>query len=209
MNKKCKIIIAIVFILALIAVGFFYYNKVQEDRMGPVSFESFKKTETDGKVFMENKDIGLKFMVPEGWGVQNLTWSSISVVSQDFEPFTNPSPLPKKGCLININPEIQIEGSDYDLQYGDLKAMANDSNYLLLHNTDKEKYESIELSELKGVKSDFLIDNNINNVGNRIYEAVPYNNVIYYFETSIFGENKEECLQEFDNFLTTVFIKKK
>jgi hypothetical protein len=37
--------------------------------MGPVPFESFKSVEENGKVFMENKDIGLKFMVPEGWEV--------------------------------------------------------------------------------------------------------------------------------------------
>jgi len=208
MNKKCKIIIAIVFILALIAVGFFYYNKMQEDRMGPVSFESFKKTETDGKVFMENKDIGLKFMVPEGWEVISTDIASISMHSLDFVPFQDPSFIPKTGCWIDITPKIQIEGSDYDLQYTDLKQVINDENYLSYENTDKKKCEIVESSGTKGVRCNLLIDENIENQGNYLYFSIPYNNVVYRFETHIFGQDKERCLQEFDNFLTTVSIKK-
>ncbi|MFA5086562.1 MAG: hypothetical protein WC468_03195 [Candidatus Paceibacterota bacterium] len=208
MSKKYKIIIGAVFILALVVAGFFYYNKAQEDKMGPVSFESFKRTEADGKVFMENKDIGLKFMVPEGWEVKNLTWSSISVASQDFEPFTDPSPLPKKGCLINIDPEIQIEGSEYDLQYTDLKQRIDSGSCSLFNNDNQEKCEIVDFYGLKGVRDSFS-ENKTENPGFFTNLSIPYNNIIYRFESYIFGENKDACLQEFDNFLKSVSIKKK
>ncbi len=209
MNKTCKIILAVVLVLALIAIGYVCYNKVQEDKMGPVSFESFKKVEADGKVFMENKDIGLKFMVPEGWEVENAPWASISVKTPDFIPFTNPSPLPKSGCLININPEIQIEGSKYDLQYTYYKQIIDDKEALAGRNIGKEKCEIVELSGIKAVRDNTFIDSNVDNNGNYIYVAIPYNNIIYRFETYIFGQDKEKCLQNFDNLITTISIKKK
>jgi hypothetical protein len=208
MNKTCKIIIAVIFILALIVAGFLYYNKTQEDKMGSVSFESFKRIETDGKVFMENKDIGLKFMVPEGWEVQNLTWSAISVASQDFEPFTDPSPLPKKGCLINIDPEIQVQGSDYDLQYTDLKQRIDSGSCSMFGNSEKEKCEIVDFSGLKGIR-DRYSENKIENPGFFTDLSVPYNNVIYRFESYVFGEDQDRCLQEFNNFLSSVSIKKR
>ena len=208
MNKKCKTIIAIVFILALIAVGFFYYNKMQEDRMGPVSFESFKKTETDGKVFMENKDIGLKFMVPEGWEVISTDIASISMHSPDFVPFQDPSFIPKTGCWIDITPKIQIEGSDYDLQYTYYRQIIDDKEVLATMNRENEKCEIVNLDGLKSVK-DINSENNEENQGSFISITTPYNNVVYRFDTYIFGQDKEKCLQDFNNFLTTVSIKKK
>ena len=209
MSKKCKIIIAVVFILALAVAGIFYYNKAQEDKMGPVSFESFKRIEADGKVFMENKDIGLKFEVPEGWEVENLVWSAISMASQDFEAFTDESPLPKKGCLININPEIQVQGSDYDLDYTYNKQIIDDKNALAARNVGNEKCEIIEISGIKSVRDSLFIDSNLNNQGDYIDISIPYNNVVYRFETYIFGENKDSCLEDFNQFLKTISIKKK
>jgi len=207
MNKVCKIIITIVFVLALIAAGYLWYNKVQESRMGPVSFESFEKVESDGKVFMENKDIGLKFMVPEGWEVISTDIASLSMHSPDFVPFMDPSFIPKNGCWVDVTPKIQIEGSDYDLQYSDLKQEIENDDYL--ENTDKKKCEIMILYGLEGVKCNLLMDENINNQGNYIYFSIPYDNVVYRFETHIFGQDKDKCLQDFDNFLTTISIKKK
>ena len=209
MNKRCKIIIAVVLILALAVAGIFYYNKAQEDKMGPVSFESFKRIEADGKVFMENKDIGLKFEVPEGWEVENLVWSAISMASQDFEAFTDESPLPKKGCLININPEIQVQGSDYDLQYTSLEQRIDSNDCLMFGDYEKEKCEIVDFSGVKGIKDSLFIDSNLNNQGDYINVSIPNNNVVYRFETYIFGENKDSCLEDFNQFLTTISIKKK
>lgn len=203
MNKK-HIIIAIVLILILTIAGYLWYKKVQEDRMGPVSFDSFKRIETDGKVFLENKDIGLKFMVPQGWEVQDLPWSSISVASQDFEPFNGKSPVPQRGCLININPKIQIEGSEYDLDYTDLRQRIDSDDCMFFKNYEKENCKIVDILGLKGIR-----DNYSENGGIITNLSIPYNNVIYHFEAYIFGENKDKCLQEFDNLLSTISIKKK
>lgn len=209
MNKKSKIIITIVLVLALIAAGFFYYNKIQEGKMGPVSFESFKKIESDGKVFMENKDIGLKFMVPEGWEIENTDMASVSIYSLDFVPFQEPSFIPKKGCWIDVDPKIQIQGSKYDLQYTYYRQIIDDEKTLsTINKNDNEKYEIVDLDGLKSVK-----ESNFNNKGDNtgvfISLTTPYEDVVYRFDTYIFGQDKEKCIQDFDNFLKTISIKKK
>ncbi|MFA5714901.1 MAG: hypothetical protein WC998_04120, partial [Candidatus Paceibacterota bacterium] len=165
--------------------------------------------EENGKVFMENKDIGLKFMVPEGWEVISTDVASLSMHSPDFIPFTEPSFIPKNGCWIDVTPKIQVEGSNYDLQYSDLKQEIEDESYLSHENTEKKKCDIMELFGIKGIRCNLSIDENINSQGNYIYFSIPYNNVVYRFETHIFGQDKEKCLQDFDNFLSTIFIKKK
>ncbi|MFZ3055024.1 MAG: hypothetical protein WA091_03550 [Minisyncoccales bacterium] len=208
MNKKRKIIIAVVLILVLAIAGYLWYKKVQEDRMGPVSFDSFEKIEIDGKVFMENKDIGLKFMVPDGWEVVSTDIASLSMYSSDFVPFQDPSFIPKKGCWIDVAPKVQIEGSKYDLQYTYYRQVIDDEEVLNTLNQGNDKCEIVDLDGLKFAK-EIYSNNNSDNQGEYIGLTTPYNNVVYRFNTYIFGQDKEKCVQEFNNFLSTISIKKK
>lgn len=176
--------------------------------MGPVSFENVEEQEVDGKIYIENKEVGLIFSVPDGWETEKSD-IGLSMRSSDFISVEEAFFIPKSGCRIDIVVERQKEGSDYDMQYTNLKQLINDKDMLASRNTDKEKCEIVDMSGLMGARDDLSIDSNVNNLGNRIYVAIPYNNVIYRFETYIFGQDKEKCLQDFDNFLTTVFIKKK
>jgi hypothetical protein len=87
--------------------------------------------------------------------------------------------------------------------------MISNQDYLSEYNNySARKLEIINISDLKGIKSNLLVDSNQDNVGNFIYVAVPDENIIYVFGTYIFGKNKDYCLEEFNNFLTTVNIKK-
>jgi len=207
MNKKHKITIAVVLILVLAITAYLWYEKVQENRMGPVSFESFQRIEADGNVFMENKDIGLKFMVPSGWEVLSTDIASISMHSSDFIPFQDPSFIPKTGCWIDVTPKIQIEGSEYDLQYTYYRQLIDDKESLDFINQKDGNYEIIDLNGFKFVKETDV--NNGNNQGKLIVLTTPYNNVVYRFNTYIFGQDQEKCTLAFNNFLSTISIKKK
>lgn len=209
MSKINKIIILSVLILILAVAGYLLYNKWQESKMGLVSFEKVQEQTIDGKTYIENKEVGLKFAVPDGWEVTK-DRVGLSMHSPDFVPFTDDSFfIPKNGCWIETTSEILKNDQDFDWEYGDLKLMISNQNYLLQkNNDDKNKLEVVEVAGLKGIKSSYLSDTNPNNVGNFLYVAIPQKNLLYVFTTYIFGEKKELCLQEFDTFLTTINIKK-
>lgn len=177
--------------------------------MGLVSFEKAAEQEIDGKKYIENKEVGLKFAVPQGWETEK-TKEGVSMHSPDFVSFAEDSFfIPQKGCWIEAISEILKNNDDYDWEYGNLKLMIENQDYLAQENSYKERnLEVIELSGLKAIRSDRLEDSNQENIGNFIYAAIPYKNLLYVFATYIFGENKDACLQEFNNFLTTVIIKK-
>lgn len=207
MKKSCKIIILVFFVLALIGTGFLFYIKWQESKMGLVSFEEATKQEIDGKVYIENKEVGLSFAVPDGWNILKDS-AGLSMRSSNFVPLSEDSFfIPKSGCWIEVYAEAQKEGSDYDLDYSYLKDKIN-SNYCSQYSTDEQKLCEIEeFSGLNGIRQ-----NNFNNDGENqgIFTSfdIPYNNIVYSFYSYLFGEDKEICLQEFNNFLTTVTIKK-
>lgn len=209
MNKISKVIALLVLVLILIVVGYFLYNKWLESRMGFVSFENAIEQEIDGKKYIENKEVGLSFAIPDGWEISKEKMG-VSMHSSNFIPLSDDSFfIPKEGCWIEATSEILKNDNDYNPEYGDLKLMINNSDYLLERNTyGKKKLSIVEISGFRGVKSDLLVDSNQNNLGNFIYIAIPNNNMVYVFGTYIFGENKDSCSQEFNDFLTTVNIKK-
>ncbi|MDD5098480.1 MAG: hypothetical protein PHD31_02065 [Candidatus Pacebacteria bacterium] len=210
MNNKYKTLLIVIVILAIIAIGYLSYVRYQESKLGPVSYESFKRAEENGKTFLENKEVGLKFEVPEGWKTNYVFgWTSLSMQSEDFKVFNEKNyPIPEKGCWINVVAEKQYLGKE-DAEYLDAIELINDSEYLSSQNTDNNKYEVYYLDSIESIKSNILIDQNKDNQGNYISVEVPYNNIYYSFETHLFGQDKEKCQEEFNNFLKTISIKKK
>jgi len=209
MSKINKILILSVLTLILVIAGYLLYNKWWESKMGLVSFEKVQEQNINGKKYIENKEVGLKFAVPDGWEVTK-DKMGLSMHSPDFISFTEDSFfIPKNGCWIEAISEILKNDNDYDWEYGDLKLMISNQEYLAQKNNyDKNKLEVVEISGLKGIKSNYLSDTNPNNIGNFIYVAIPQRNLLYVFNTYIFGDKKELCLQEFNDFLTTINIKK-
>ncbi|MDD4531364.1 MAG: hypothetical protein PHH21_01495 [Candidatus Pacebacteria bacterium] len=203
MNKRYKIIVVVVFILALIVAGFFYYNKAQEDKMGPVSFESFKRIEADGKVFMENKDIGLKFEVPDGWKVDNAGWSTISLISDNFVPFKEDmanAPLANVGCWIDITAEKEQKTENY---------INNTYNFIKeLKSYPKDGVSIINVGGYDSLKTVSSIGGE-NQVGENVYIETPNNNIIYTFQLSYLKNNTSDCLNIFNKFLDSASITNK
>jgi hypothetical protein len=208
MNKISKIIILSILTLILIVVGYFLYNKWLESKAGIVSFENVLEHEIDGKKYIENKEIELMFGVPNGWEIENYN-EGTAMHSLDFVPLNeNSFFIPQNGCWIEVISEILKNNDDFDPEYGDLKLMINNQDYLNERNNyDKRNLEVVEISGIKGIRSNLLVDDS-GNSGNFIYVAMPKENLIYILGTYIFGEDKDVCLQEFNNFLTTVTIKK-
>ena len=202
MKKAFKIIIAIVLVLALSIIGFLYYNKIQEEKMGPVSFESFKRIESDGKVFMENKDIGFKFMVPEGWEVKNAGWSSISVVSQDFEPFKGDmanAPLANIGCWIDVTAETEKITREY---INNIATLIKEVKSL-----PKDGVSIVKIGGYDSLKTVSSIGGG-NQVGESIYIETPNDNHTYTFQLSVLSSNNS-CLNSFNKFLDAIYITNK
>jgi len=207
MNKISKIIALSVLVLVLIIVGYFLYNKWLESRMGLVSFENAIEQEINGKRYIENKEVGLKFAIPDGWEISKESMG-VSMHSQDFVPLADDALfIPKEGCLIEIYTKRQEEGSNYDLNYSYLKDKIA-SNYCSKYRDDQQKScENQEISGLNGIKESNF-ENEGTNQGFFTIFSVPHNNIIYSFHSYFFGKDKDFCSQEFDNFLTTVNIKK-
>jgi hypothetical protein len=208
MNKKYIIIMGSILVLALLAVGWIFIIKKQEAGMGPVSFDSFKKTDLDGKTIMENKKIGLSFEVPEGWIIRNDGVASVSIISPDFTASDNKqlsASIPQKGCWIGVTARIERENSSYDVYYSSIKSLIDNADTRNSLTNDIRQYDIADISGAKALKS--IIKNNIDNLGSVVSIQLPLNNKVYFFETDLFGQDQEKCSQEFDNFLKRVSAK--
>lgn len=207
MNKNCKIIILSVLALSIVITGYILYNKWLESKMGIVSFENVLETETDGNKYIENKEAGLRFVVPEKWEILKDN-TGLIMHSSDFDSFSEELfYVPKSGCWIEVYAEAQKEGSNYDLDYSYLKDKIA-SNYCSQYQNDEQKVCVMEeISGLTGIRENNFI-NEGENPGNFINVSIPHNNIVYSFYSHLFGEDKEFCLQIFNNFLKTVIIKK-
>jgi hypothetical protein len=98
MSKINKILILSVLTLILVIAGYILYNKWWESKMGLVSFEKVQEQSINGKTYIENKEVGLKFAVPDGWEVKK-DKMGLSMHSPDFVSFAEDLfSMPKSGC---------------------------------------------------------------------------------------------------------------
>ncbi len=203
MNKKLKIFLAVILVIILASFLIFKvveYKNEKADELNYLYIEDFTKTEIDGKTILENKDIGLKFTVPQGWEAGSAYWANVSLVSPDFEPLRNDptaSPWPQKGCWIDLVFSINYA---HAIDYEFINNLINLKGYLESYNEEGNRYEIIEVDGLKAVKD--------KDEGDYMSVRIPFKrNGIYSFETYLMGENKEGCLDEFNAFLNSVYIK--
>jgi hypothetical protein len=203
MNKKLKIFLAALFVIALMSFLIFKvveYKNEKEDELNYLYIEDFTKTEVDGKTVLENKDIGLKFTVPQGWETGSAYWSNLSLVSPDFEPLRNDptaAPFPQKGCWIDLIFSID---SNNGISYEFIDNLINIGGYLESYNEEGDHYEIVEVDGLKAIKD--------TGGGDYILIRVPFRrNGIISFETYLRGQDKEKCIEEFNSLINTVSIK--
>ena len=93
MSKKTKIIIPVIVVLFfLLASGIFYWwqwRKEEISMKGAFEFgilpKGFVTQETSEGIMLENKDIGISFLVPNRWKFTGYFGDSISLTSPDYE----------------------------------------------------------------------------------------------------------------------------
>lgn len=213
MNKKLKMFLAALFVIALTSFLIFKvieYKNEKEDKLNYLYIEDFTKTEVDGKTFLENKDIGLKFTVPQGWETGYSYWSNVSMRSLDFEPLIDdPSgtPFPQKGCFIDFEIVVLVDADIYKYDYGFLDNLINTEGYLESYNEEDADtyYEIVKVNELKAVKKTFFLEDSR---GEMVSIQIPFKkNKVYVFTTYLTGQDKEKCLEEFNSFINSVYIK--
>ena len=209
MNKKLKIIIGALALIVITVLTFFFWQnwpQKQEEKLGYVQFDSFVKQDANGQVWYENKDAGIKFMVPAGWSVGASQLASIALTSSDFKPFNDkPSAasIPANGCWIGVSVKNTV--SD-DADYATTKDRLSHQDILSSINTSKKTYTAIDVGKTKMLKTVLIIDSNKDNIGSAISLDLAKDNKFYSVETDLFGEDQEKCSQLFDEFLSTVLI---
>jgi hypothetical protein len=202
MNKKYIYAILLFLFLIVSIIVFVIMNKEKKQTPNGAHFSSFIVTNFGSNSFVENEIAGLNFMVPENWDVVNDYLASFSMKTKDFIPFSErmiSASVPKKGCWIGASVSFEKEGSNEDVFFSSNKFYINNPEFL------GEDREIIQIDGIKALKE--VIINKENNPGRIELVWVPFNDVVYFFETDLFGEDQEQCKIHFDNFLKTISIK--
>ena len=208
MNKKVKIILSVFLIILIMGIIIFKvieFKKEKEDNLNFINITNFVERKMDGKTILENQEIGLSFVLPQGWEFVDTSWANVSMRSFDFEPIGGDiqrSPMADKGCWIDFNFSINsMNGFDYNLVYN----LANTDGFAEGQSTETDRYERLEINNLKVVKSTFTLDND---KGETISIQIPFGkNKVYNFDTYLTGQDKEKCLETFNSFVSSVSIK--
>ncbi|MFA5755377.1 MAG: hypothetical protein WC909_03450 [Candidatus Paceibacterota bacterium] len=199
MKKKYIFIIILVFVLAVIGLFIFIMNN-KDDKNKEYSIYDFNVEMKDGISYVNNEKIGLSFAIPKGWKAVEDLMSSFSIRTENFIPFNSnisSNSIPKNGCWIGTSAIFEEEGSEEDVHYSITKYYINNPN------EKKNNQEIIEIDGTKGLKERLISEK-----GETVMIWVPINNIVYLFQTSLFGEDKESCQEEFNKFLDTISIKK-
>jgi len=194
MSKKRKLIILTIIILVL-GGGLFYWWQNREIKGSP---EDYVLKETGAGVFVENKKAGLTVRVPEGWEVKkiNLLEGSMVFYTQNVEgvwknEMVNPPLI--KGCGIG-------EGVTYKkMNFEEIKKEIEEIHSILVKS---DTFELTTINNRPALKNTF--DSSVFGPGISVY--FPDKNKVYNFGVSWGPEEKEECIQEFEEFLETVSI---
>jgi len=212
-RKKLFIIFFIVVVLILIARGFFYLgNYYEQKKIGEALVkeffnfnlgilpEGFEANQISGDTFLENKNIGISFKVPTGWTFIGYMDHYIDLKSSDYK--ADPNTLIRlEGCLITINTSYYTLFTSSNLisridrlEKGNIKS------------EDGEVVKVNNISALKTIDQDeWLSKDGIEEI---IEVGIPFISTKseVKFSTKIF-KNQDKCVQEFNKFLETVFVK--
>ncbi|GMX58757.1 MAG: hypothetical protein MCSN_4110 [Candidatus Microsyncoccus archaeolyticus] len=208
MNKKVKIILSVLLVIAILSFVIFKvleFKKEKEENLNFITIKDFIEKKMDNETIIENQEIGLSFVLPQGWEFVNTNWANISMRTFDYEPFMNEEerlPLLNKGCWIDFNFSTNsTKGLDYETLFNIL----NLEGFQEAYNEEGNKAEIITIGDLKVVKETKTIGEE---KGEFISVKIPFNkNRVYSFETYLMGQDKEKCLEIFNSFLNSISIK--
>jgi len=204
MNKK--IFILIIAVLVLIFGGFFYYWQFYEtppekwDEAEYSKPEDYLVVETPEGIIVENKKAGLSFRVPEGWRVERPEYGNyIAIYSPNAIGRAREGRI-ENGCEVIIE-IMNIKTSIKTLEKR-LKELHKKWEY-------PEEYEIVVMKGHKGLKNVTGIPAfNLYGIGVHLpIKELFGKSRLYYLSISSDLENKEQCAQEFEQFLKTISIK--
>ena len=194
MQKRQKLIILAIIILVL-GGGLFYWQN-REIKGSP---EDYVIKETEEGTIVENKKAGLTVQVPEGWEVKKIELLEGSVVfyTPDIEGvwkngMVNP-PL-TKGC--GIETAVVYKKMDFE----EIKKEIEEMHIGLGIKSDK--------FELTTINNRSVLKNTFDSIvsGPSINICFSDKNTLYSFGLFWGSDEKEECIEKFDEFLKTISI---
>ena len=191
---KKKIIIALV--LILIALGGFFCWQNREIKGSP---DDYVIKETAEGIFVENKKAGLKVKSPEGWEIKKIETEegsvlihTLGVTGKEWNEVVVP-PL-NKGCSIEMSIIYK------KMNFEEIKEEVKSIHWGL--QIKSEEFEEIIIDSYPALKNTF--DSEI--LGPAVVIYIPKGNRIYDFDLYFSPDEKEKCVQEFNEFLETVSI---
>jgi len=205
-----KRIIFIVVVIILVAIlGVFIWRTWGSPNISKDDFiwyEDFKITQTaEGQVIVQ-EDTGLSLTIPKDWKTESgIGGHGLYFYSPDFELDEVANryilPFPKTGCVFEISidkGDKDNDASDYARNWieicteGEL-GMECDYEVIKINGEDALKHTSI-------LEEEFIS-------GESVRIQIPHNVNAYAFEAYLFGQDKKECGEEFNNILKSIIIK--
>jgi len=198
MKKKIFIPIFVVLFLAVAAAGFFWWWQGREIKGSP---EDYVIKETSEGTIVENKRAGLVVKAPEGWEAEKIELfkeGSVVIQTSDIEGEEAKGvvvPPLARGCGIEITITYKA------LNFEEIKKEAKEIHWMLVPIL--EEFEEVIINNKKALKNTWESKAN----GPMIAIYVPTGSKVYTFTLAWVPNDKNRCIQEFENFLGTVSIK--
>jgi len=194
-NKKVRVGLVILLILA--ASGGFFWWENREIKGSPDDY-AIKET-GEGKI-IENKKAGLSIIVPKEWKTEIIDFSEGSVIfdSLDIEGVWRNemiSPPLIKGCSVEV--AVIYRQTNFD----EIKKEVEESHIGL--SIQSEEFEIITINNRQTLKDTF----ESKFIGPSMGVYFLNEDKFYSFAVYWASNDKERCIQEFNNLLKTVSIK--
>ena len=200
-NGKKLVVLTIVVIIAGLGAGFFYYWNYYEtpvEKWSDADYspaEDYKIIENNEGVFVQNKEAGISFKVPDGWRVEKKDHGAyIALLSPEAEDKI----FLDKGCKITADVryvKVNIETIKEVLKEG--------------HKDwgGKDNYEIIALSGYQALKNESEIAK-ANQAGISIHVPVKKLSSHYVHFVGLMSnvDNLDFCKEVFEDFVKTVSI---
>ncbi len=212
-NKKIKIVIAVFIVLILGAGGFFWWQEYQKKLWGPTQWSGKKDylvQETSKGKMIRNQKIGLNFVIPEGWimeedetGLENVEYS-ITLFSPDAK--FNENKLLTNGCI--ISEEVFYDIASFKNTNAEISVLEEGPKESQAQSVIINK-EVIKVGGRNGSKITYKPTTleGLRKIGELVEIKIPFNNNgIIHLGTTFLPDYREKCSQEFNKFLETVSI---
>jgi len=197
MKKKILIPIFVILVLAVAVGGFFWWWQGREIKGSP---QDYVIKETEEGTIVKNKRAGLTVKVPEEWTAEKIELfkeGSVVIQTSDIEGEEAKGvvvPPLTRGCGIEITITYKA------LNFEEIKKEAKEIHWMLVPIS--EEFEEVIINNKKALKNTWESKAN----GPMIAIYIPAGNKVYTFTLAWVPNDKDRCIQEFDEFLETISI---